>query len=85
MSYIKSTQFFNAGFIREDSNEKRMKQGLDSQFISNLCITCMKERNQTKLSSFNTLYYPVKATPLPTYGQRPISNKCPCVRYIQPP
>ena len=56
MSYIKSTQFFNTGFIREDSNAKRVKQGLQSQFISNLCIECMKETNQTKLSSFNTLY-----------------------------
>jgi hypothetical protein len=85
MSYIKSTKFFNAGFIPDDSNQKRIRQGLDSQFISNSCLMCMKNSNQQKLSSFNTFYYPVKATPLPDYGQRPISNRCPCVLYVQPP
>ena len=84
---MKSTDFFNTGFIPENANSKRIKQGLDSQFISNLCINYMKHSNQTNLSSFNTLYYPVKATPLPTYGRLNNNNynNCPCLRYIQTP
>lgn len=85
MNYIKITKFFNTGFIAENANDKRVKQGLDSQFISNLNINYMKDHKQYELSSFNTPYYPVKATPLPTYGQKPIPNNCPCTFYIQSP
>jgi hypothetical protein len=84
-NYIKSTTFFNSGYIPEDSNSKRIKQGLDSQFISNSCVSCMTRTKQKDLKSFNTLYYPVKATPLPTYGLNPIPVDSPCVRYIQQP
>ena len=86
MSYMKSTDFFNTGFIPENANSKRIKQGLDSQFISNSCINYMKQNEQTNLSSFNTLYYPVKAVPLPTYGRlTKINDNCPCLRYVQKP
>ncbi len=47
MSYMKSTDFFNTGFIPENANSKRIKQGLDSQFISNSCINYMKQNEQT--------------------------------------
>jgi hypothetical protein len=85
MSYIKSTQFFNTGFIPEDANYKRIKQGLQSQYISNLSLDYMKTEKQNELSSFNTFYYPVKATPLPIYGKKAISNKRPCTFYLQEP
>jgi hypothetical protein len=85
MSYIKSTQFFNTGFVPETENAKRLRQGLQSQFISNLSLDYMKQMNQENLPSFNTLYYPVKATPLPTYGLKPIGQDRPCVFYLQPP
>ena len=85
MNYIRDTQFFNTGYIPNDANSKRVKQGLDSQFISNACLSFMKKDNEEKLPYFNTMYYPVKATPLPNYGQEPISDTCPCTRYIKSP
>lgn len=88
MNYITDTKFFNTGYIPNDANKKREKQGLDSQFISNACLQYMKSSNEQNLPYFNTMYYPVKATPLPTYGQKPISSnpqQCPCVAYIHAP
>ena len=76
------TKFFNTGYLPNNSNEKRFKQGLDSQFISNTCVNYMIETNQQNLPYFNTYYYPHGATPLPTYGLPPISNMEPCVRWL---
>ena len=45
----------------------------------------MKKDNEQRLPYFNTMYYPVKATPLPNYGQEPVSDNCPCTRYIKAP
>ena len=42
MNYITDTKFFNTGYIPNDANKKREKQGLDSQFISNACLQYMK-------------------------------------------
>lgn len=81
----KGTKFFNTGYIPEDANIKREKQGISSQFISNTCVFYMKKNNEMDLPSFNTLFYPVKATPLPDYDLKPISNNYPCVRYVQYP
>lgn len=85
MNYIKDTRFFNTGYIPNDANDKRAKQGLDSQFISNACLNFMKKDNEHILPYFNTPYYPVQATPLPNYDGKPIPNNCHCTTYIQPP
>jgi hypothetical protein len=80
-----TNQFFNLGYLPNNANALREKQGLQSQFISNNCLQNMKINQQYKLSSFNTPYYPVKATPLPDYDFDPIPNDCDCLRYIQIP
>jgi len=67
MNYIPKTKFYNTGYLHPQNNKFREKQGLDTQFISNLSLDYMKSHNQQILPYFNTLYYPTKATPLPTY------------------
>jgi hypothetical protein len=82
MNNFHNSKFFNTGYIPENSNEKRLKQGLDSQFISNTCLACMKEAKQNELSSFNTYYYPVKATPVPKISSTPIKKDNMCLDNI---
>jgi hypothetical protein len=88
MNYITDTKFFKTGYLSNDANEKREKQGRDPQFISNVCVQALKDDKVKNLPYFNTMYYPVKATPLPTYGQNPSSEdlkKCPFLKYLQSP
>ena len=79
---IRSSQFFNTGYIPEYSNILRMQQGLNSQFINNYCLNYMRISDQNDLPRFNTFYYPIQATPLPTYGLAPIPYEAPCVRWL---
>lgn len=88
MNYITGTNFFNTGYLPNDANKKREMQGRDPQFISNVCVQALENDKVKNLPYFNTMYYPVKATPLPTYGQKPIPDdpkECPCVTYLQSP
>jgi hypothetical protein len=76
--------FFNLGYLPNNANILREKQSLQSQFISNNCLQHMKINQQYKFSSFNTVYYPVKAT-LPDYNLENIPKHCDCLRYIESP
>ena len=83
-TYNNNTKFFNTGYISDENKNYRLKQGLDSQNISNLSLNYMIKNDQEFLPYFNTFWYPVKATEqeqsLPY-----IPNNSNCVKFLQPP
>ena len=79
-----SSKFYNTGYLPDYSNALRNQQGLPSQFISNMCLQTMIHQGQTRSPVFNTIYYPVRQTPQPDFGDN-IPCNAPCVRWLLPP
>jgi len=83
MSYAQipgKSKFFNTGFLNTNTLDNlRKEQKLLPQTIANNCA-------YTENSTQNVFsLYTMTQTPLPTYGKKPISSKCPCVQYVNPP
>jgi hypothetical protein len=88
-STIPKTKFFNTGFLRKDTiDEMRLNQNLMTQRVSNYCDhlytvcpchqkTCKCQRNSDSLL-INS------ATPLPTYGWKPMNPNLDCLRWVHP-
>ncbi len=90
-STIPKSKFFNTGYLSKNTiDDMRLNQNLMTQRVSNytdhlytvcpchLPQSCKCQRNSDSLLVNS-------ATPLPTYGWKPLNPKLDCLRYIQPP
>lgn len=87
-SYITSTKMYNTGYLSTDTDNIRIKQGLDPQSVANVCY--YTDTSYVDLSK-NLPYQCNQETlnPIPqarlSYELPPIDPTCPCLDYTRAP
>ena len=82
-NFLVKPKLWNLGFISNKAEELRIKQGLDPQKISNICLY-KPEDNQQYIDCNSKNLKPAKQVEL-EYNIPKIPNTCPCTDYIQAP
>ena len=84
---IKSKKFYTTGFIPLSNDQTRKSQGLQSQLVSNSCVTELVHSSLDSLAtkpneeSLNNIMYPSKAVKL-NYDLPKVPKNASCLRYL---
>ena len=79
--YINNTNLFQTGFLPSNSNELRIKQGLEPQIVNNYCL------NETSTNISQNILQTEQHIQRPkqvkwNYRLPEIPDNCPCIQYL---
>ena len=74
---IQQPRMYNTGFIKPNTDDIRLNQGLQAQNLANACIINEKP---TTMENMYPYYFPYA-----NYGPGTPSDSCPCLIWTRPP